>query len=719
MKLKSLSLLLMLSCAQSSFAETTETAGESRLESNKSYLMDSILVEDSKDKKEKSYESINSESTIPKADITKGNTSNVSELLQKLPGVSVTGGGELQNKKVSIRGLDGYRVIQQVDGAQRFESTQSEMASGVPVEPEMLSEITVQNGADSVSSASGAIGGAIQYKTITPEDILIGKEKVSTKLKISGDSATDGTARSLHTATRFNRDSSALFGVTMRNSSKVESGSPNETDAEKTTEEAESARNTYLAKYVRNTGTAKTDVKAEYAELIRKNGSYYAGYGESNSDFKSSTLEAVVNHEQSLSSNFKYEVGTYYNNTDSVKDTHTAFRNSPSTLGTVEDRLENAGVKAAGVAMFPLSSTLVFQTKNGVEGIGSRISEDDGTNNAYFGDSSGYDGGVFTENSLSINEDKVVLMAGARFNNYHRQSDKLSLEAPSKNGDTLSTVVGVSYAPVDWAKVSGKYAVSNRAPNVREMYYGTGVPFRCHRPSKECSNAPNPNLNEEMAHSREVSVLFKTPETVQPRRLKVTYFDETISDYIANMPEMYRIENGARVPAGPADATHREYVNRNLSTVLRHGVEAQAQIEHGNWEFETMCSMIRMDCVDCADMYTATKISEPLYTAPADKFGVGVSYEFRSINLEVGADAQYVSAQRNLSERYLLAGYGTPSYDVYGFNMRWSPKVKEVGQFEVGFGIANVLDKMYVVHNSPSGTFELGRSYSLSLATIF
>lgn len=710
-----------MSCAPSAFAETVEsaeTAGESRLE-GKSYLLDSILVEDNKDKKEKAYESINSETVIPKADITKGNASNVSELLQKVPGVSVTGGGELQNKKVSIRGLDGYRVIQQVDGAQRFESTQNNMASGVPVEPEMLSEINVQNGADSVSSISGAIGGTIQYKTITPEDILIGKEKVSTKLKVSGDSATDGTASSIHTATRLNRDSSVLLGVTMRNSKKVESGSPNETDDSKTTEEADSKRNTYLAKYVRKTGTAKTDVKAEYADLIRKNGSYMPGYGESNSDFKNSTMEAVVSHEQSLTSNFKVEGLTYYNNTDSVKETHTAFRNSPSTVGTVKDRLENAGAKVAGVVMLPISNTLVFQTKNGVEGIGSRIAEDDGTGSAYYGNSSGYDSGVFTENSLSINEDKVVLMAGARLSNYHRQSDKLSLEAPSKNGDTLSTVVGVSYAPVEWAKVSGKYAVSNRAPNVREMYYGTGVPFRCHRPSKECSDAPNPNLNEEMAHSREVSVLFKTPETVQPRRLKVTYFDETIGDYIANMPEMYRIENGARVPAGPADATHREYVNRNLSTVLRYGVEAQAQMEYGNWEFETMYSKIRMDCVDCADMYTATKITEPLYTAPADKFGVGVSYEFRSINLEVGAGAQYISAQRNLSERYLLAGYGTPSYDVYGFNMRWSPKVKEIGQFDVGFAIANVLDKKYVTHNSPSGTFELGRNYSLSLATIF
>ncbi|WP_374030022.1 TonB-dependent receptor domain-containing protein [Bdellovibrio bacteriovorus] len=716
MNLKSLSLLPLLLIAQASFAD--DTAGESRL-SEKSYLLDSILVEADKDKKEKAYESINSETVISREDLVKGNPRDVSDVLQKVPGVSVIGGGELQNKKIFIRGLDGFRVIQQVDGAQRLESTQEGMAAGISVEPEMLSQIDVQNGADSVSSISGAIGGTIQYKTITPEDILIGKEKVSTKLKISGDSATEGQARSIHSATRINKDSSALVGVTMRNSNKVESGSPNESGDSKETEEAEATRNTFLGKYVRKTGTTKTDVKAEYSDTQSKNASYLAGYGESNSDYRSSTLEAVVNHEQSLTSNFKYEFLSYYNKTDSIKDTHTAFRNSKATLGTVEDRLENAGMKLAGVSIFPLSSDLVLLSKNGIEGIGSRISEDDGTDSPFYGQSSGYDGSVFSENSLSLAEDKVVLMAGARVSKYHRQSDKLSLDTPSKDGDTLSTMVGISYSPVNWMKVSGKYGVSNRAPNVREMYYGTGVPFKCHRPAKECSNSPNPALNEEQAHSKEVSVLFKTPESVDQRRLKVTYFDETISDYVENMPEMYRIENGQRVPAGPANATHREYMNRNLSTVLRHGVEAQAQMDYGNWEFETMYSMIRMECRDCPDMYTATTITEPLFTAPADKFGVAVGYEFPSLNLEIGADAQYVSAQKNLSERYLLAGYGTPSYDVYGFNMRWTPKVREIGQFEVGLGVSNVLDKKYVVHNSPSGTFELGRNYSLSLATIF
>ncbi len=717
MKLTSSSLLFGLLFAQFSFAQES-SVGVSTTE-EKSYQMDSIQVTDEKDKKEKAYESVNSETVIPKSDITKGNTRDVSDVLQKVPNVTVTGGGELQNKKVSIRGLDGARVIQTVDGAQRAETTQSGLTSGVAVEPEMLSQIKVQNGADSVSSINGAIGGTVQYQTISPEDILIGKDKVSTKVKVSGDSATDGLARSIHSAAKINRESSVLAGVTLRNSNKVESGSPSESGDVREKEEGESFRNTYLGKYVYKTDSAKTDLKLEYSDTQSKKAAYMAGAGTDNSDYKSTVLEAVVGHEQNINANLKFEVLSYFNTTKAEKNTYSAYRNIPSTIGRTEDQLDNAGVKLSGVTVLPLSSGLIFQSKTGIEGFGSKIAEDDGTPNPYFGESQGFDAGVFSENSLSMADDKVVLMAGGRYTNYHRESNKLALDVPSKDDRTLSSMVGISYAPTNWMKLSGKYALSNRAPNVREMYYGSNQVFRCHRPSKECKEGPNPNLDAESAYSREVSVLFKIPETAQPRRLKITYFDENINDYIERMATMYRIENGERVPAGPSTATHRDYTNMNLSTVLRKGVEAQAQVEQGNWQFDTSYSTVRMDCIGCPDMFTATKINEPLLSAPADKFGVGAGYNFRSIDLQVGANAQFVSAQRNLSERYLLAGYGTPAYDVYGLNMTWSPKVQEVGQVEVGLGISNLLDTKYTVHNSGTGTFELGRNYSLSLAAIF
>lgn len=708
---------LLFFCAPMSYAEDG-TSGVSRT-SERSYLLETIQVTDDRDEKERAYESVHSETVIPKAVITKGNTKDVSEILQKVPGVSVIGGNESQNKKVYIRGLDGFRVIQQVDGAQRQESTQEGMTSGLFIEPEMLSQISVQNGADSVSSINGAIGGTIQYKTITPEDILMGKKDSSVKLKVAGDSATDGQARSIHAAARISKASSVLVGATFRESRKTESGAPSEGTDERLTESSDSKRNTYLGKYVHKTEATKTDIKTEYSEAISKNAAYLPGLEGENSDYRSGTLEVVGHHERKVSSTFKYEVSSYFNRTESIKDTHTAYRGIQSTLGRVEDRLENGGVKVAGVSLFALSPGLLLESKNGVEGFGTRISENDGTASPYFGESQGVDGSLFSENSLSIADDKVVVMAGGRYTNYSRQSNKLSLDVPAKNDDTLSSMVGVSYAPYKGMKISGKYGISNRAPNVREMYYGTGKPWRCHRPSKECTAAPNAGLNEENALSKEVSVLFKTPENTLPRRLKVTYFDDTINDYIEYMPQMYRLENGARVIAGPANATHREYQYRNLSTVLRQGIEAQAQMEYGSWEFETMYSMIRMKCVDCPDMFTATTISEPLFSAPADKFGVAAGYEFTSLHLQVGVDAQFVSAQRELSERYLLAGYGTPAYDVYGLNMRWSPRVQELGQLEVGLGISNLLDRKYVVHNSPSGTYELGRNYSLSLAALF
>lgn len=684
----------------------------------RSYL-ELIEVTDDRYEAEAAYESIHSETVIPKSVITQGNTRDISEVLQKVPGVSVSGGSEAQNKKVSIRGLDGFRVIQQVDGAQRQESTQEGLTSGLFIEPEMLSQISVQNGADSVGSINGAMGGTIQYKTISPKDILSGKRTSAVKLKMATDSATEGQARSIHAAARVDKASAVLVGVTSRESHRIESGSDGGADAKRLTEKTDSKRSTYLGKYIRKAGRAQTSAKVEYADSMNKNASYLSGGEEDNSDYQTSTLEVVLGHEQNVSTVLKYDINSYYNKTISLKDTHTAYRDIESTVGRVEDRLENAGVQLSATSILSLSADVQLQSKNGLEGFGMKISEEDGTGSAYFGESQGFDAGVFSENALSTNQDRVHFMVGGRYTHYTRESKKLALQSPGKNDDTVSGMVGMSYAPVAWFKISGKYGISNRAPNVREMYYGTGKPWRCHRPAKECTSAPNPVLAEERAFSKEVSILLKNPEAEPARHLKVTYFNDSINDYIEYMPQMYRVENGARIVAGPTTATHREYQYRNLSTVIRHGLEAQARAEQGNWSWEAMYSMVRMECRDCPDMFTATTLTEPLVSAPADKFGLAAGYEFTSVNVRLGADAQFVSAQNNLSQRYLLAGYGTPAYDVYGLNMRWTPRMQDGGQWEVALGVSNLFDRMYVVHNSPRGTFELGRNYSLSIAAIF
>lgn len=665
------------------------------------------------------YESVDAKTVVNKKKIERAQARDVKDLLQKVPGVSVTGGSELQNQQVSIRGLSGYRVVQKVDGAQRAESTQSGLQSGIAVEPDILTQVSVQNGADSVTNSSGAMGGTVDYKTIDADDILMGSNRLKTRVKLTADSATEGQATSVQAATPLNSSTSLLLGTTLRDSKKIESGSPNDSAAAKEESVAVFKRNTYLGKLQSKFARSKADFKFEYSTSQNKNAAYSAGSDETNSDYNRNSLDLVGNYEQSIGQGSKVEAQAIYNTLDSKKLTHTAYRGMNSTLGTTEDSIKNAGVKVKGISALNLAKDASVDSSIGLELNDSRISEKDGSDVSYYGDSKGSDVSLFSENTLNLMNDKVGVSIGARATYYDRSSTKLSLNVPQKSGDTFSTAVGLSYSPTQWMKISAKAGLANRAPHVREMYYGSSVSWKCHRPAKDCTSSPNPDLNEEFGRTKEISLLLKMPRAPDTQRIKVSYFDEVIGDYIEWMPEMYKMVGQQRVAAGPAEATHRDYKYRNLSEVVRRGVELQGQFDIQSWQLEAGYSAIKMDCKDCPDMYSAQTLNEPLVSAPADKFLLGVGYDFKSARVRLGADAQFVSAQKRLSERYIKAGYATPAYDVYGVSAQWYPKVREFGDVNLGLNVSNLFDKMYMVHNSSSGAYELGRNYSLSVTTIF
>lgn len=103
--------------------------------------------------------------------------SDESDLVRYDPGISVVEGGRSGSNGFTIRGVDKDRVAINVDGLAQAESRSSEAfqelfgaygnfnANRNTSEPENFSEVTMTKGADSLKSGSGALGGAVNYKT--------------------------------------------------------------------------------------------------------------------------------------------------------------------------------------------------------------------------------------------------------------------------------------------------------------------------------------------------------------------------------------------------------------------------------------------------------------------------------------------------------------------------------------------------------------------------
>ncbi|WP_411713612.1 TonB-dependent hemoglobin/transferrin/lactoferrin family receptor [Neisseria sicca] len=110
--------------------------------------------------------------------------SDESDLVRYDPGISVVEGGRSGSNGFTIRGVDKDRVAINVDGLAQAESRSSEAfqelfgaygnfnANRNTSEPENFSEVTINKGADSLKSGSGALGGAVNYKTKSASDYV-------------------------------------------------------------------------------------------------------------------------------------------------------------------------------------------------------------------------------------------------------------------------------------------------------------------------------------------------------------------------------------------------------------------------------------------------------------------------------------------------------------------------------------------------------------------
>lgn len=127
-------------------------------------------------------------SVITAEQISRNMVSDSRDLVRHETGVTVVEAGRFGSSGYSIRGVDENRVAITVDGLQQSETLSSEgfkeLFAGYgnfnntrnTVEFETLKSAHISRGADSVSMGSGALGGAVSFKTKDARDFLTDKD---------------------------------------------------------------------------------------------------------------------------------------------------------------------------------------------------------------------------------------------------------------------------------------------------------------------------------------------------------------------------------------------------------------------------------------------------------------------------------------------------------------------------------------------------------------
>ncbi|MBD1550970.1 TonB-dependent receptor [Pseudomonas typographi] len=145
-------------------------------------------------------------SVLDRQGLDRDNSGTLKALVRYEPGVSVGGTGHRAGLTgYNIRGIDGNRVLTQVDGvtipSSYFNGPYAQTNRNY-VDPEIVKRVEILRGPASALYGSDAIGGAVSYYTLDPSDIIKPGQQVGARLKAGYSSADDSWLKSTTVAGR-------------------------------------------------------------------------------------------------------------------------------------------------------------------------------------------------------------------------------------------------------------------------------------------------------------------------------------------------------------------------------------------------------------------------------------------------------------------------------------------------------------------------------------
>jgi hemoglobin/transferrin/lactoferrin receptor protein len=158
--------------------------------------------------------------------LDRATVTDIQELVRYEPGVWVGGTGTRSGiSGYNIRGIDDDRILTQIDGIEvptsHFSGPYAQSSRNY-VDPEIVKRVEILRGPASVLYGSNAIGGAVSYFTLDPEDILDPGEDFGARLKTGYSSRNTSHLRSMTLAGRQDR-LDALLHLSQRNGREIRS----------------------------------------------------------------------------------------------------------------------------------------------------------------------------------------------------------------------------------------------------------------------------------------------------------------------------------------------------------------------------------------------------------------------------------------------------------------------------------------------------------------
>jgi hemoglobin/transferrin/lactoferrin receptor protein len=615
---------------------------------------------------------------ITPTELDKYQANDLADIFRLVPSVSVGGSLGLV-QKIYIRGMEDTLLNVTVDGAPQT-GTLFHHIGRVSIEPELLQEVEVQSGAGEATSGSGAIGGAIRFKTKSVDDLLADDEKFGGLLKASYFSNNGYKVSGTFYGT-LNDDWGLLGSYTHVDRENMEDGDGNElygTAAEQSL--AFFKLNGQLTDNQKI--TLSYESRNEEGEFSKQpNWTTYA-------DSVLYPLEAeretiIFNHSFHANDLINLET-TLYNTTSSVQ------RDLWDSWGLYSGEMNSQGFDVRNTSLVD-AHTLTYGIEYRNDEVNGGIPGEAGAKEK------GTVAGVYFQDHWKI-LDSVLLSYGMRYDSYDVDQVTYDNEISS---DGFSPNVGVLYTVNDNWKLNVGYAQAMRGKEVGDSFtleqWGAGWV------------SIDPNLEAEKVENTEVGLTYHNSNLQITATLYQSSIDNVILDQLGGSPAYYF---------------------ENVGTLDTDGFELKASYW---WEsLQVVASYSNNDAtLDGMDVEGYEHIG--LANERGDSYGLNLTYSL-SDDIELGWNFTYVDdlndievLHRAVEINWIDRTYeiDKPSYSVHDIYVQWQPLNND--DLSVNLAVQNLFNEHYRDHSSVgdystvpgwgnvSGIYESGRDIRVSL----
>lgn len=582
---------------------------------------------------------------------------SVAQILRYESNVNTTGGPRAGSQSVNIRGLEGSKILQTVDGVRQvFESGHR---PSYFLDPALLKSVEVVKGPASTLWGSGAVGGVVAQNTIDAVDILKADEGLGGFIKASMNNNNDQQAYVAALAGRTETVDWLLSGY-FRDSNNATLGDDTHLEGSAKQDHGVLVKTSWQ---LHDDHALKLSYREsdEQGEIPSNGASNVNGSSVFLIDRDTSTRNASIGYDfDPRSPLVNGSVNVYWNHIE-MQEARVSDGRGDNT------ELDVYGFSIQNVALFEGFSLLY-----GLDGYQEEFdAQRDGANRPTPPEATSKVWGSFIHAGIDLS-DAVKLELGARYDDFQTKSNNLSTQTSDSD---FSPSVALIWQVNQAISMTLRHDQAFRAPSSEELYT-TGTHF-CMGPGFCNTFVSNPDLEAEKAANTELIARIEFEPNSQGGRwyLEGSYFENKVDNFIEQIvsaPSFFPVMD-------PGTTT---WVNVDKATIK--GFELSSVYQQDNLGLSISYGRSRGK---------DDKTNEDLTGIPADKITADIHYAFVDRAFKLGLRVSKVDSQLRTNYSENTAGTTYDSYAIGDLYASWSPAM--VDDLNIDLTINNVTDRHY------------------------